>query len=525
MYPPVTAADVAALLEARFREGFLTLRDLPSPYSFKDMKKAARRIALAIRRGERIAVVGDYDVDGTVATAVMLECFEAAGCDVQWIVPNRFEDGYGLSVSVINKLDNPHLIVTVDNGIAAVEAANVCKERGIELIITDHHLLPPQVPEAYAVIDPKQPDCPFPYDEVCGAQIAWYLAAALKEELCLSLDLKAMLDLIAVATVADMMPLRHINRAMVIAGLQQMAQSRRPAMRAFLKYLDKAMPTAEDIGFVLAPLINSAGRMEDASLAVEFLRARNIYDAQTLLGKLVATNEARKSVEAKLTKEALAQAKMQEGVIVAHGEGWHEGVVGIVAARVARACKRPALILSRNEKGVLKGSGRSFHGCDLFTLLSSAREVLDRFGGHKAAVGLSLSDDRLEMLRRYLDDAYDPDMLQSKDEEVLGALPFSEISFDLLRLLERFEPYGTGNPKPKFYTAPLQVVASERIGKEKNHVRYMLEHNGIRFEALHFKTETMLPNKAQAEAIYTLAQNRFRGTCKIELYIEEITPL
>ena len=525
MYPRLTAARIAALLEARFPEGFLTLKDLPSPYAFKDMKKAAARIAEAVRGGERIAIVGDYDVDGTVATALMLECFEALGCDVQWIVPNRFEDGYGLSPGVIDKLDAPELIITVDNGIAAVEAARVCKARGIELIITDHHLLPPEVPEAYAIVDQKQPECTFPYDDVCGAQIAWYLIAALKAEMTAPVALKAMLDMVATAVIADMMPLRHINRAMVIAGLQQMAQSTRPAMRVFLEYLDKATPTAEDIGFGLAPLLNSAGRMDDASVAVRFLRASTVDEARTLLLQLVATNEERKRIETELTREALRQARTQEGVVVAYGDAWHEGVVGIVAARVARACKRPALVLSRNGEGRLKGSGRSFNGCDLFELVDASRDLLESFGGHKAAVGLSLGEELLDAFCARLAETYDHEAAETRDSEILGMLPFSEISFALMRLLAKFEPYGTGNPKPKFVTAPVQVLSAERIGRDKTHVRYLLEHEGVRFTGLHFKAETMCDPGSRAEAVYTLAENRFRGNVSIQLYLEEITPV
>jgi single-stranded-DNA-specific exonuclease len=520
----LTLEAIDAQLRARFKEGFPTLKDLPSPFSFKDMDKAASRIVDAIRRKERIAVVGDYDVDGVTATTLMIEFFSYIDYPVQWVIPNRFKDGYGLSVGVIDKLDYPDLIVTVDNGIAAVEAAQACKMRGIELIITDHHLLPPELPEAYAIIDQKRPDCTFPYDEVCGAQIAWYLIAALKNKLGLSLDLKAMLDLTATAIIADMMPLRHINRAMVIAGLQMAARSKRPAMRAFLEYLDKSEVTAEDIGFGLAPLLNSAGRMEDAGYAVDFLLSRNIYDARAALAKLVAFNEERKRIENDLTRSALKQAYEQNGVVVAYGQDWHEGVVGIVAARVARACKRPALILSRNEEGRLKGSGRSFHGCDLFGLLSSSRSMLETFGGHRAAVGLSLHEEHLERFCSTIDEAYASLRIDTRDPDILGRLSFALIGFDLITLLKRYEPYGTGNPKPKFVTT-VRVVSSECVGKDGNHVRYRLEEGGIVREAMHFKCDAALPQGSTAEIVYTVAENRFRDTVRVQLYIEEINPL
>ena len=270
--------------------------------------------------------------------------FEEIGYEIEWIIPNRFRDGYGLSSNIVPRILGTDLAITVDNGISAVYAAKLCKEEGIELIITDHHILPPEVPDAYAIINQKQEACTFPYADVCGAQIAWYLIASLKNALNVKIDMMAYIELVAIAIIADMMPLQHINRTMVLAGIQALNQSKRPAIKAFLEHSQKEHIDAEDIGFFLAPLLNSAGRMEDASFAVDFLASTNIYDARVRLERLISFNTLRKSTEHEITQKAMLQVDHKDEVIIVEGRAWHEGVIGIVAARVARACEKPCII-------------------------------------------------------------------------------------------------------------------------------------------------------------------------------------
>lgn len=246
VYPLLDLQSLHSLLHARFaQEGFLSLKDLPQPSTFKDMDKATERIILAIQNKENIMIIGDYDVDGVTATTLMRLFFEEIGYPIKSIIPNRFTDGYGLSANLIPRIEGTDLAITVDNGISAVYASKLCKEKGIELIITDHHLLPPTLPEAFAIIDQKQSSCTFPYDEVCGAQIAWYLIASLKNALGLKIDMMAYMELTAIAIIADMMPLQHINRAMVQAGIKALNQSQRPAIRAFIEHSKKEQINAE----------------------------------------------------------------------------------------------------------------------------------------------------------------------------------------------------------------------------------------------------------------------------------------
>ncbi len=520
----LTLDALEEILHSRFSEGFLSLKDLPPPSSFKDMDRATERIVSAIENKEKITVIGDYDVDGVVSTALMILFFETIGYEVSWVIPNRFRHGYGLSEKIIPHIEDADLAITVDNGISAVHAAALCKEKGIDLIITDHHLLPPQLPEAYAIIDPKQPECTFPYEEVCGAQIAWYLIASVKNALGVKVEMMPLMELVAIAIIADMMPLRHINRAMVTAGLQALSKSSRPAIRAYKEHLSKEQFSAEDIGFFLAPLLNSAGRMEDASHAVAFLLSSNIYDARVRLGRLIDFNETRKQTEAKITKEALACVIEEDPVAVVSGANWHEGVVGIVAARVARAVKKPCIVLSDNGEGTLKGSGRTFGTCDLFAVVDKTRPLLDRFGGHAAAVGLSLSSSRLELFRQTLQQMYEKSSHTEEaiDPSIVGRLHFRDITFSLTALMRRYEPFGQGNPVPRFMTTNVRILQASKMGKEGNHLRFLFEHEGVTHQGVQFKTDADYENGIMVDIVYTVSENHFRGNTTLQLMVDEI---
>lgn len=524
-YKKIDFKSLESILYQRFdREGFLSLKDLPSPTLLKDMDRATNRIIEAINSGEKIVLIGDYDVDGVVSTSLMKLFFDEIDVPLKWIIPNRFRDGYGFSPTIIPQIKGYDLVITVDNGISAIDAADMCRDMGIDLIITDHHLLPPKMPTAYAIIDQKQKDCNFPYDDICGAQIAWYLIASIQKEMSLSIDMKIYLEYVAIAIIADMMPLKHINRAMVIAGIQLLNRSSRVAIRAFKEHLSREEFSSDDIGFQLAPILNSAGRMEDAIYSVEFLTSTNIYDARSKLEKLINFNNARKEIEQSITNLAIEQVDESDSVIVVEGREWHEGVVGIVAARVSRHFEKPAIVLSRSEDGRLKGSGRSFGECDLFDITSNCREYLDKFGGHHAAIGLSLSIDNLvdfkdkiedEYIKKeYKDTTYDPD--------IVGELDFNDITFDITRLIKQYEPFGEENPKPRFITKSVKIIQVDSIGKAKEHLRFVLEHNNIRFVALKFKCRDRYDIGNFITISYTINENNFRGERTLQLLIDKV---
>jgi len=523
LYPYLDLETIVSVLEDRFSDTFLSLKDLPSPYAFKDMQRAVRRIVRAIDHKETLVLVGDYDVDGVMATAVMKRFFEAIDVPLETIIPNRFHDGYGLSPTVLERVGQADVIVTVDNGIAATEAAAICQERGIDLIITDHHIVPDIPPEVYAVVDQKQSECTFPYEEVCGAQIAWYLCAALNRELDAGVEMKQYLDMVALAVIADMMPLQHINRAMVIAGLQQMERSVWPFVHAWREEQNKKHLRAEDLSFGLAPLINSAGRLDDAGIALDFVTAPNIYEARSGYVRLKTLNDERKRLEQEVTDAAIAQVDEDAAVIVVHGEKWHEGVVGIAAARLVRHFERPAIVLSQNGS-VCKGSGRSWRECHLYDLLASQRERMLKFGGHKAAIGMSIDADELtEFVTRLQTQAEQTcSQEETHDPDILGELPFGLISSEMVRLLERFEPYGQANPRPKFITRNVTLAALQTMGAEKNHLRFTFESDGLYLQGVQFKTTATYPVGRQFDVVYSLNENHFRGETTIQLMVEKI---
>ena len=524
-YPKISPQQIEQKLQKRFlKDGHLTLANLPKPSEFKDMDRAIVRIVKAIHTDEKIILIGDYDVDGITSTTLMKMFFREIGVDLEWIIPNRFRDGYGLSPNLVPQIEGYDLVITVDNGIAAVEAARLCKEMDIDLIITDHHIVPAITPDAYAIVDQKQENCPFPYEEVCGAQIAWYLIAALNKAINANVDIKSYLGLVSIAIIADMMPLQHINRAMVKAGLQLLNRSELPAIKAFMEKLDKGALSADDIGFQIAPVLNSAGRMDDAKWSVEFLLSSNIYDARVRLDRLKDFNEERKAIEQKITDEALQEVDLNDEVIVVTGEDWHEGVVGIVAARVGRRFEKPCIVLAKGKNGQLKGSGRSFHICNLFKITSACRPLLNKFGGHESAIGLSLDVNNLEAFKEQIQKEYRRENYEEQkvDPDILGELSFSHIDFTLVNMLKLFEPYGQGNPRVKFISKNVIIEDVNDMGKEKEHRRFSFSQNGVTQQAVLFKTKEVFHIGQVVSVVYGINENHFNNRVTLQLMVEKI---
>jgi len=517
----LTKADVERILRERFKEGFFKLKELPQPATFKDMERGARRIVQAIQRQERIAIVGDYDVDGVVATALMEEFFDHIGYPIQVAIPNRFHDGYGLSPAIIERLE-ADLIITVDNGIGAHEAAAYCAQQGIDLIITDHHTPAATLPEAYAIINPKQDGCSFRHKEICGAQVAWFLIGQLKRELGLQLHMGSLLDLLALAIVADIMPLRHINRPLLQAGLRAMEQSQRPAISFLRSILKKRSFTSEDLAFGIAPVLNSAGRMADASLALAFLRSKSHLEASIHYSKLLALNSQRKAEERRVFQESLEFVD-ERRVIVSVGEDWNQGVVGIVAAQLADRFKRPAIVLTQTHEGHLKGSGRSVGDVDLYHLLDGSRDLLLGFGGHKKAAGLSLEAANLEALRTRLHHlaANLPQEAFESEEEILGELPLTQVDWELIKILDTFAPYGESNPMPKFLAKGVEVLNWRNVGEQGEHLLLTLRQGGATFRGIWFRS-SKIPGKERIDIVYYPARNEFNETMTIQLFITQI---
>lgn len=526
--PEIPLLDHTALesfLARRFEAQSEKLSDIPHPTLLKDAQKGAERLARAIRSGERIALVGDYDVDGVTSTAIVKRFFDLIPYPLITTIPNRFTDGYGVSKNLLERVD-ADLIFTVDNGINAIEAAKVCKSRGIDLIITDHHTPGDTLPSAYAIINPKQHDCPYPFKEICGAQVGWLLMGLLKQELNLSTDMRQFFPFLALAIIADVMPLVGINRSIVRTGLEMMQRSPLPPFTLIRDFLNRTTISSEDIAFQIAPRINSAGRLEDASIALDFLLAPSAEKAYHQFELLTALNTLRKETEAQNTAEAMERVNPDDTVIVVAKEHWNEGVVGIVASRLVSHFQKPAIVLSIHN-GIAKGSGRSIGNVDLYTLIKSQEHLLGKFGGHKMAAGLSMSVENVEAFREGINSAAQSinpaDFIPHND--IVGELSHESINFQLLELLEQYEPYGEGNPRPKFLLREADVIAIKLFGQDQSHSRLELRPSPVSpktLELIAFRRTLECPKTKKMSCSYTVNKNEWNGRISLQLIVERI---
>ncbi|QOG12064.1 single-stranded-DNA-specific exonuclease RecJ [Arcobacter sp. FWKO B] len=506
-------------------DSYNSLKTLPSPALFKDIQKGAKRVVEAITKGEKIAVVGDYDVDGIVSTAIMVEFFDILQYPISYIIPNRFVHGYGLSAKIIDQLDSDtKVVITVDNGISAIEAARICKNRGIDLIITDHHTPPQILPVAYAIINPKQDECTFPYQHICGAQVAWYFCAALKSELGVEINMADFLDILSIAIIADIMPMRGLNFAMTKKGLEYIARSKRVALQEFVSMCNKTKINGEDIGFLLAPLLNSAGRLDDPKLSLDFLLSKNRFEANQNLYKLIDLNNQRKELQLQIYQEALDLVDIKDDVIVVYHPLWNEGILGIVASKLCDKFKKPSFVLTKKED-TIKGSARSSGMIDLYELLRLSSDTLEGFGGHKSAAGVSLKVENLGKFKQALNQNIS-NLVPDTDikSDYLGELLLDEVDFELFEIIEQFEPYGLENEKPHFLFKDVKIQKVQSIGKNKEHTKFLLNSTkSDTFEALLFgENATNYCEMDYCSFIATLGLNEFRGNISLNLHIKEI---
>ncbi len=516
--------EIRQILAARFANDTRTsLAALPLPSTLKDAHKAAKRIKRAIENNESIAVVGDYDVDGIVSCVIMAEFFDEVGADYVVKIPNRFKDGYGLNADIVSEL-NATLIITVDNGIGAVEAAELCAKKGVDLIITDHHIPPELLPNAYAIINPKQKDDEFPDIEICGAQVAWYLLGALKEECKIKFDLGKFMELLAVAIMADMMELRDLNRVLVREGIRRINSSKRPAFRAIKQFFQKDKFDSDNISFLIAPLINSAGRMNDANLSFEFLYTRSFERACELLGRIVAFNNERKNEEKRLFNESLSKVSADDSVVVVSGAGWHEGVLGIVASRLARHFGKPAFVFSEFEDKA-KGSARSVGQIDIIELCETQKELFLSYGGHKGAGGMLIELKNLPELKANLNEICQQMSAENfvNNDDILGTLNLASVDLELLEILADFEPFGHKNPRPFFRFERVRVKSVQPLGKEGRHLKLVLDGEKNDIEALFFDFDKEISKGELISFTANVGKNEFGGRVRAQLVIRDLT--
>jgi single-stranded-DNA-specific exonuclease len=523
MNEELSIAKIEEILFDRIKEDqYTTLKSIPTPDQFKDILKATNRIIQAINNDETINLVGDYDVDGVTSTAIMVSFFTSLGVEINYIIPNRFEHGYGLSPTILEQIYDG-VIITVDNGISAIESANICKQRGLDLIITDHHTVGDILPDAYAIVNPKQTDCPFPFKEICGAQIAWYLCANIKKELNFKYNLMELFDLLCLAIVADIMPMISLNKTMVKAGIKLLEASERPAIVALRKRYELKTITEEDIGFRFAPLINCAGRMSDPSIALEFLLSFDEVEANMQLDYLIELNESRKEDQLKMFNEAKMQVNENDEVIVVSSANWNEGIVGIVASKLCEKYKKPAIVFSEDEK-TAKASCRSTSDINLYELIKSCSSLVNGFGGHKQAAGLSIDISKLAEFKLLINKNIHtlPRLADDTSTYSVGNFNIKNVDQSVYNLIESFRPFGITNPYPIFTFSNLEVFNVTKMGKNKE-FRKLAVGDGINIiEVIIFIDCEEITMGEKISFTATISKNEFRGEVKYNLLFKEL---
>ncbi len=501
----IAPEDVAAYLAPSLK----TL--LPDPSSLVDMDKAARRIADAIMSGEKVAVFGDYDVDGATSSAVLQRFFNAVGAELRIYIPDRIREGYGPNAPALMTLrdEGIKLIVTVDCGTMAHRVLGVAQDAGLEIIVIDHHQAEPALPPAFALVNPNRLDDTSGQGTLAAVGVVFLFIVAINRLLRDggwyathdAPDLLSLLDLVALGTVCDVVPLTGLNRAFVSQGLRVMARRRNPGLAALGDVARlEGTPGAYHLGFLLGPRVNAGGRVGRSDLGARLLTTGDVGEAGAIALELDVLNKERQAIEAQVLEEALQQVDLAlaatrrnapPAIIVAHAKGWHPGVIGIVAARLKERYERPAIVIAFDNKGEGKGSGRSIQGVDLGRAVTAALEAghVINGGGHAMAAGLTIREDKLEGLVEFLEARIGVEVSAASESRALrldGALSARGANRELYEMLEQAGPYGSGNPEPRFAIASLRVAHADIVGK--GHVRVALAgEDGARLKGIAFR--------------------------------------
>lgn len=535
-------------------EAFLTpklSRDLPDPSHLKDMDAAAGRLADAVRDGQKIAVFGDYDVDGATSSALLLRYVRAVGGTISSYIPDRIAEGYGPNLQAFERLkaEGADIIVTVDCGITAFDVLDTAAERGIESIVIDHHVAEPRLPRSVAVVNPNRLDDDSPHGNLAAVGVTFLLLVALNRTLRergwfadrKPPDLMALLDLVALGTVCDVVPLTGVNRALVAQGLKVMAGRANIGLAALsdVARVDET-PGTYHAGFLLGPRVNAGGRVGESSLGTELLSTDDVIRARTIAQQLDVYNEERRDIEARCLEQAIesveAGADTDTPLILTASEGWHPGVIGIVAGRLKERYNRPACVVAIDGEGVGKGSGRSVPGVDLGAHIIAAKQsdLLVNGGGHKMAAGFTVSADKLDMLRDFLSERISASVGAGGLVPVLkadGIVTCGGASLDLVEALERLQPFGQGNAEPRFAIRDARLYEARVVGKD--HVSFLAgDDTGGRLKGISFRTadtplgQLLLAARADRpiHLVGRLRKDSWQGRDRVQIMLDDAAP-
>lgn len=513
------------------------LDSLYSPWLLKDMRPAVDILKRKLKEGQKIRIVGDYDIDGVCSTYILYQALKRLGGNVDYAIPDRIKDGYGINESMIRAAaeDGIDTILTCDNGISAFSQIQTAKEFGMTVIVTDHHEVPADgereiLPPADAVIDPKQRSCSYPFPEICGAVVAYKLVQALYEESGVSREeWLELLEFAAIATVGDVMKLQDENRMIVKYGLKKLGHTKNLGLKKLAEKtnLDLNSITAYHIGFVIGPCLNAGGRLQTAKLALSMLLAKDEETAEELAQELKDLNDMRKDMTEHWTAEAKVLADIQyrnDKVLVIFLPDCHESLAGIIAGRLREYCQKPAIVLTRSEEAV-KGSGRSIESYHMFQKLSEVKDLMLKFGGHPMAAGLSLLEENIDEFRRELNERSGLTEEDFKAKLWIDVpMPIDYINERLVEELKILEPFGQGNEKPLFAQKQVRIRSCRVIGKNKNVVKLVLEGgsgmpmDGILFtDGIAFEEERA--GRTVMDIIYYPEINEYNGNRNLQVVI------
>ena len=484
-----------------------TMKDLHNPRAMKDMEKAVSIMISKIKEGKKIRVIGDYDIDGICSTFILFSGLKRCGADVDYEIPHRMRDGYGLNEELLKDAYEAGIdtVITCDNGIAASPQIAYGKELGLTIVVTDHHEVPYKllengekeyvIPPADAVVDSKQVDCLYPFKELCGAAVAWKFVQVLYEEMGIPVvEVEDLMEFAAIATIGDVMELQGENRILVKEGLKRIGNTKNIGLKALIevKELNPKELSSYHIGFVIGPCMNASGRLDTAKRCLELFQCSDYPKAVKIATELSTLNEERKQLTQEGVEEAIRQVEETEigkdKVLVVYLPDCHESIAGIIAGRIRERYYKPVFVITNAEDG-LKGSGRSIEGFSMFEELCKCQELFTKFGGHPLAAGLSLLPENLEPFRRAINrntTLKEEDMVEKVGIDI--DLPLEYVSENLVNELSLLEPFGKGNEKPIFADKNMAIAGARRIGKEKNMLKLTLvKESGVRMEAMYFK--------------------------------------
>lgn len=501
-----------------------SLDQLYDPYELHDMDKAVTRIRQAIENDEQILIYGDYDADGMTSASIVKEALEQLGAECQVYLPNRFTDGYGPNASVYKYfIDNQgiSLFITVDNGVAGLEAIELAQSMGVDVIVTDHHSMPEILPDAYAIVHPEHPEADYPFKHLAGCGVAFKLATALLEEVQVEL-----LDLVAIGTIADMVSLTGENRILVKYGLSVLKNTQRIGLQELFKIagIQSDELNEETVGFQIAPRLNALGRLDDPNPAIELLTGFDEEEARDIALMINQKNEERKEIVQKIYDEAKTMVDLNKPVQVLAGEGWNSGVLGIVAGRLLEELHQPVIVLNI-ENGLAKGSARSIEAVDIFEALDPHRDLFVAFGGHAGAAGMTLEASKLEALSQVLV-AYIEDNqvdLSTKNELFLDEeLSLPDLTLETLKNFEKLAPFGMDNKKPVFYLKDFKVENARTMGAGNTHLKLKISQADAVFEVVAFGLGDFATEFSQTknlELAVTLSVNKWNGQTSLQLML------